>query len=222
MELDDLKAVWTRQTALLESSQRLNHLLVREQNLERTIPLMKRLGRELMWELSLVFVVVIALGSFAADYRIEPGLALSAALVGLYALAIAQGEIRQVVALRDLNFDESVVTLAQKLERLRVVRIRTTKLALLFAPIMWVPIGAVLGRVLLGVDLYVLLSPTYIIANIVFGLAIIPTAVFVANRWSDRLGRSRLMRAIGREITGTNLREALAFLDTLKRFEESV
>ena len=221
MELDDFKSVWTQQTALLESSRRLNELLVREHTLERAIPAMKRLGREIAWQVSLLFVVVVALGSFAADHLTERGVALSAALVGLYALAIAQGEIRQLVAIRDLNFDESVVPLAQKLERLRVLRIRTTKLALLFAPIMWVPIVAVLGRVLVGVDLYALLSPVYIITNIALGLALIPTAVFVANRWSERLGRSKLLRAIGGEITGTNLRDALAFLDTLKRFEES-
>ncbi len=219
MELDDFKTIWKEQAARLDSSMRLNEMLVRQSNARRAESSLARLGRSLTIELVLLFAVVVALGWFAANYVAQPAIAACAAILGVYALAIANGEIRQLVMLREIDFDEPVLVTVRKLERTRLVRIRTTAWALLFGPIMWVPMGAVLLRVSFGIDAFAVLSPAYIAANVLLGLLVIPLAIWISRRYAGRLRGSRFVQALAREIAGANLREALEYLDTIDRFE---
>jgi class 3 adenylate cyclase len=219
MELDDYKAGWAQQTALLESSLRLNDLLVRQSNAGRAQTSLQRLGRGLTIELVLLFATVVALGSFAADHLAQPAVAICAALLGVYGLAIAQGEIRQLVALRDVDFDEPVIAVQRKLERLRLVRLRTTQWALLFGPLLWLPICAVLVGAFTGADLFAILAWPYIATNALLGLAAIPLSMWIANRYRGNERATRFFRGLSGEITGAQLRAALDFVDGIERFE---
>ena len=221
MELDDLKTAWAEQSAALEASLRLNDLLVRQDNTRRAESRLGRLKRSIVIELVLDFVAVVALGAFAAGHAAHQAIAACAALLGLYGIAVAQGQIRQLVAIGAIDFDEPVVAIQRKLEKLRVTRIATIKWILLFAPLMWVPLAVVLARAALGVDLFAVLSPLYIAANVVFGLAVIPAAIWLTRRYADRLEGSGFVRALGREIAGSDLRAALEYLDTIDRFESA-
>ena len=80
---------------------------------------------------------------------------------------------------------------------LRLTRIRTTLWTLLFAPLMWVPLLIVALRGLFGVDVYAA-GPAWLVANALFGVAVIPLAIFIAKRYGSRLAGFTPMRATGR------------------------
>jgi flagellar biogenesis protein FliO len=56
--------------------------------------------------------------------------------------------------------------------------------------------------------------------NVLFGLAIIPMAIWVSRKFGDRMGRSPIIQRLMRELAGYNLNAATCFLATLSEFED--
>jgi hypothetical protein len=114
--------------------------------------------------------------------------------------------VRQLLALSQLNLAGSVLATQKALLALRAERLRVNRSLLLFIPLLWTPLIIVLARSWFGVDLYHLL-PTWLAANLAFGLAFIPLGLWLARRFESQLG--------GRELS-----EAIQTLDALNRFSE--
>ena len=96
------------------------------------------------------------------------------------------------------------------------MRIRKTKWSFLGAPLLWKPL-LVVGLDALGIDAYVHLGARYLVANLAFGLAVIPLFLWIARR--PRVQRSRLLGRIADDIAGRSLGRARAELDSLAAFE---
>ena len=164
---------------------------------------------------------VVLLGFFVSNHFREPQFVISAAALYVYAIGLIVANARQLAQIHAVDFDEPVVAIQKKLEALRVARIRTTLGALLFGPLMWLPLVSVALRGIFGVDLYAAASPAWILANVLFGLAVIPLAIILARRYGPRLERSSAMRRLADAIAGHTLTKALDSLDSIRRFEES-
>ncbi len=220
MELDEIKALWGESNRRLEASMRLNAALLQRVNLHAADTHLTRLARGITFELVVNAAAIGLLGSFMAGVWHEPRFLLPAMALDVYAIALVIAGARQLAALRAVDLDEPVVAVQQRLERLRVGRIRTTLATLLFAPLMWVPLTIVAARGFFGVDLYAD-GGGWLAASALFGLAVIPIAVVAARRFGPRLARSAPMRAAADAIAGHSLTRALNSLDALRRFEES-
>jgi RNA polymerase sigma factor (sigma-70 family) len=149
-------------------------------------------------------------------YRIAVNVAISFRRAEMRKTAAA----RQLFELRSLDYDEPVVAIQDRLQGLRLARIRATMGTLLFAPLMWVPLLIVATRAFLGIDIYAAASPAWLTANVLFGLAVIPTAVVIARAFGPRLERSTPMRFLADEIAGRSLAAALDDLAAIRRFAE--
>ncbi len=220
MELDELKRLWHVSERKLEASMRLNLHLVQQSNLGKADTALKRLRIGLSIEVALSVVVLLLLGGFAADHVGQPGFFVPAALLEVYAIGLTVANARQIAAASSIDFDEPVVSIQRRLEQLRLLRIHTTKWTLLFAPLMWLPILIVALRGLLGVDLYAVTDTAWLIANVAFGLAVIPIVIWLARKYGSAHGASPLFVAFAREVAGDNLRAACDALDAIRRFEE--
>jgi hypothetical protein len=220
MELEELKELWTQSARRPEVSMRLNTLLLRQANLRKASGLLGRFSRGLVIELLVDFVGVVLLGSFAAHHVHEAPFFIPAVALAIYAIGLLIANIRQIVEINAVDYDEPVVAIQRKLEQLRLSRIRTTLATLLFAPLMWVPL-LIVGLRAFGVDLLAVTSASWLAANVLFGFAVIPLAVFVARRYGQRLGQSTLMRSLADEVAGRSLIAALNSLDAIRRFEEA-
>ena len=84
---------------------------------------------------------------------------------------------------------------------------------------MWVPLVIVAMQAFFGVDLYAA-GPAWLAANALFGLAVIPLAVFAAKRYGSRLREVSALGALADAIAGRSLAAALDSLDAIRRFEE--
>lgn len=218
MEFDDLKQVWNAYDQKLSASMRLNTQLLQQANLGKVQTSMDRLARGLAFEIAVNFIGVLLIGSFAADHVAETRYVIPAILLGVYAIAILAAGIWQLVQIRTIDYDEPVIVIQRKLEQLKVHRSITVKWTLLTAPLMWVPLLVVLLRAA-GIDAYATLGVPYLTANALFGLAIIPLALWLAQRYGTRLQRSSVLRTLADDLTGRSLIAALQSLDTLARFE---
>ncbi len=220
MELEELKALWNQSNRKLEASTRLNRLLLSQWNLRKTGTSLKRLARGIASELIVNLAGIFLLGWFAAGHAGEPTFFIPATMLDIYAIALVIAGARQLFALRSLDYDEPVVAIQSRLQRLRLARIRATMWMLLFAPLMWVPLLIVASRWLFGIDLYAVASPAWLAANAIFGLAVIPLAIAIAKTYGSKLERATPMRLVADEIAGRSLAAALDDLAAIRRFAE--
>jgi hypothetical protein len=221
MELDEIKNLWAQSTRQLEASMRLNLLLLQQSNLRKIDTTLGRLKRGLTMEVIVSVVAVGALAYFGYRQLHQLQFLVPAALLYLCALSYLVAVACQLGQIAGVDFDEPVVAIQKRLERLRLARIRTTLWTLLFAPLMWLPIFIVGMLSIFGVDVYRYANAAWLGANVLFGLAVIPLAVFLARRFGPRLQRSSAMRRFADAIAGATLSETLASLDSIRRFEEA-
>jgi len=218
MELDDLKLAWESQASALDKSMRLNAVLLNRTNIGAVE---RRMGTTLFGVIAQLVVdaaAMLLVGSFAADHYTEARYLIPAVLLGAYAVAIAAGTISDVVAIRSLDYDDPVVTIQQRLLRLRAQRIRRTMCTLALAPRMWVPLAIVAVRGTFGVDVYAAFGAPYIAANVAFGIAVLLGAFAVAKGGSPRMRRNPVVESFLDDISGRSLKQALQSLDSLERF----
>lgn len=220
MDFDDLKQRWEDQDRKLDASLRLNASLVRTSALSKAKTAMRRLSLFLGIEVLLDFGLVLLLGSFLGDHWMEARFLLPAALLDLGLILLLIAGAHQWIALRNLDYSAPVLRIQKRMESLRMQRLRATKWTLLAAPLLWVPMLIVGLKGLLGVDAYLILPGGWLIANLLFGLAVIPLAVWISRRYADRMDRSPLVQRLLRDLAGYNLNAAADFLSSLAQFEE--
>jgi hypothetical protein len=220
MDIDAMKALWQESNRRLEAGMRLNTLLFAQSNLRRVDSSRKEFKRGITLELLVNFAGVFLLGWFAANYVREPRFLIPAMLLDIYAIALVAAGVRRLVELGKVDYDEPVVAIAERLQRLRVSRVRTMMWTLLFGPLMWVPLLIVAARGFFGVDVYATTSPAWLAASVLFGLAMIPAGILIARRFGARLERYSVIRALADEIAGRSLATALDDLAAIRRFAE--
>jgi serine/threonine-protein kinase len=220
MNLDDMKQRWEEQDRKLDAVLRLNARLAQASTLSRAETAMRRLSRLLKIEVLLNFGLVLWLGSFLGDHWTEVRFLPPALVLDLGAIALLAAGIHQLIALGNVDYDEPVVTIQKRLGSLRAQRLRATMLTLLVSPLLWIPLLIVGLKGLLGLDAYAIFDHDWLLANVLFGVAVIPVAVWLARRYADRMERSPLVQRLLRDLAGHNLNAAADFLDRLTRFEE--
>jgi bacteriorhodopsin len=179
---------------------------------------MHRLSAVLWVELALNVVGVLWLVRFLASHLGEPRFLIAAAVLQGAALAHVVVSVHQLTTLRRLDFGGPVVTIQTGLERLRLGRIRLVKWTLLLGPLLWIPLLMVMLEGLFGIDTDAA-DRTWLVGNVLFGLAFIPAMLWVSKRFADRFEGSPLVRRVLRDIAGRNLASALGALDELARLE---
>lgn len=219
MELDDLKDRWNDYDRKLDASLRLNTRVLREVGLDRVGSSLKRLTRVIVFELLMGLVAAVALGSFIADHLGEMRFLAPAVALDLFVLYFIGWTIRQWVALAGLDYGEPVVEIQRKVELLRIDRIRMTKWVFLLSPLLWIPLLIVGVEGLVGLNAYALFDTAWLVANFVFGLAVIALALWVSRRYAHRLQDSPLAGRVADALADRSLDDAARFLGSLSSFE---
>ena len=220
MELEDLKRRWEDQDRKLEAGIRLNTRLLQASVLGRAETSLRGLSRLLWFELLTSLLAAFWLGSFLANHVGEPRFLIPAAVLHLSVIALIVASVRQLVALKALDYNGPVIAIQKRLESLRVERIRAVMATLLFAPVLWTPLLIVSMKGFFGVDAYAAFGTAFLIANLLFGLLLIPLAVWISKRYETRMKASPLVRSLMRTLAGRSLDSAAASLGSISDFEK--
>lgn len=216
LDLDEMKAKWIEQDQKLDEIVRINRQLLAAPRLSASRTALQRLVAWLSLGATIWIIGLIGLGSFANEHIDAPRLWLPAGALALFSIGMAIGTIRQLVAARQIDYAKPIATIQRQLEQLRILRIRTTQFALIGGTIVWAPLAIVLLNILFGLKDY---SAPWLWANILFGLSLIPLAVWLSWRFGEQINRSPFVRQLMNDIAGRNLRSATAFLANLSEFE---
>jgi hypothetical protein len=217
LELDEFKQKWAELDRKLDVTIRLNRQVLNAAKLNQTRSSLKRLALYLGIELAMWVAIIGALGNFIYEHISVPQFALSAIALDVYSIGMVVLLGRQITAALQIDYGEPIAVIQKQIEALRVGRIRAIQWAVLAGLVVWVAFLIVVCKVAFGVDIY---EPAWIWSNVAFGVAMIPLAVWVSKKFSDRMDRSPFIQGIMRSLAGYNLNAAADFLATLNRFEE--
>lgn len=84
---------------------------------------------------------------------------------------------------------------------------------------MWPPLLIVGLDALFGIDAYKVLGGRYLLANVVFGLAMIPLLRWLANVYSAKASRTPWLQRPARDLSGHSLGKARQAVERLATFE---
>lgn len=218
MENDDVAAVWRTFDARLDELVQTQVLQLRASSLAVTQTVFDRLRRTLWFEILMNAVAVLLLGSFAADHARELPVVLASGVLDGCAIAILASTVAQLV-LAGIDFDAPVIAIARKVERLKLLRARTAMWTLLLAPLMWPALAIVGVRAILRVDPLAVFGLPWLIANVLFGGAVLGAALWIGHRYGSGAGEASWFRRFSESISGKQVRAAAAQMHALLQYE---
>ena len=166
------------------------------------------------------FIGLLLIGSFLYEHITTVRFAIPAAMLHLFLIGVFGTLIQLMVATQSIDYSKPIGVIQNDLERLKMRRIRYTQWVLLLAPLLWTPLMIVMMKGLLGIDAYHGLGTTYLLANLLFGIAFIPLAIWLSKKYSKRMGHSPFFQRLMDDIAGDSLKRASAILVQLSEFEE--
>lgn len=213
---DELRRAWAAYDRTLDATVGVNRQLLVAAHLMKVQTPLQRLFWLMVAEAVVQVVAVLMLGSFIYDNVLTLQFALPGVVLEVLAIGLLVLLVRCIVMARRIDFLVPVATIQAQLAALRVQTTRITQYVLLAAPLVWALFVIVAFRGFWGLDTYELLGYEYLLAQVAFGLAFIPLAIWLSRRVADRLRHTPTLRRILRDIGGYNLRaaeDALAALD---------
>ena len=220
MELDEFKQKWAEHDRKLEVNIRLTRQLLSATKMNRARSALQRLAVFLALESIITLAVIIVLGSFIGDHIALVRFVVPAGVLHLFEIATLIVLIQQIRLALHIDYSRPVAGIQKELESLRMLHVRSIQWTLLVAPLLWTPLLIVVLEGFWGIDAYKALGATYLLANLLFGLAIIPLAIWLSKKFGNRMGRLPNIQRLMKDLAGYNLNAASAFLATLSEFAD--
>ena len=85
--------------------------------------------------------------------------------------------------------------------------------------LVWTPFVIVVLKVLFDIDAYSSPGVPWLAANVVFSVAVIALAIFLAKTFGNRISGSPILQRFLKDLAGYNVNEAAGFLATLAEFD---
>ena len=193
---EEMEAAWKAQSAKLDQVTLLLADRVRRENVSRVQAPLRSLIVSLWFEIALSAAGMLLMGSFLANHVTQARFVWPAALMDVWFGATLIAAIHQLLAARKINYDEPIAGVQQQLGRLRILRLKTFRWLFLTGQIVWwMPFLITSLEMVFGVDAYRYLTPGFIVANLLAGVALIPLLLEVLKRfrfaakasWYERL-----------------------------------
>ena len=115
---------------------------------------------------------------------------ITCAALDVFEIATLIVLIQQIRLALYIDYSKPVAVIQKQLETLRMLHIRHFQWTFLLAPLLWTPLLIVTLEGFLRIDAYKTLGAAYLLANLSFGLAIIPLAIWLSKKFADRINRS--------------------------------
>jgi hypothetical protein len=214
-DLDEIQSLWADHDRKLDAVIALNRSVLTEASLSRARSALQRLRRDQLITAAFWGLAAVGLGGFVADHLGAPSLAGCAAMLDAYAVWGIQRHISQAVAVGRIDPARPVAEVQVDLAALRTVRIRDARIALFGGIILWAPAAVVLLSAFAGVQG---VSIIWLVANIAFGIAIIPAASWAARRFGGGPRGGPWLARLGDDLAGSGLAEATRELARVRDF----
>lgn len=227
MDLEELRQQWQRLDEKFDQTLKLERELLRQTVLPTT---QRRINRLVVWpvlDIAFCVGVLLIVGSFLVKHCDVWLLVVCATVVMVAATMLLTASIRQLVYIAEVDWNGTLASIQGSLSRLRISKITQFKWVILSSPLVGfcaliVGLQWLLDR--LPVQHFILekLSPSWVGANVAFGVFCIPFGYAVARFLAKRFhGRGWWQRALD-DISGTSLKRAGKELERWTNLDKEV
>lgn len=218
MNLDEFKDKWSAQEREIDQGLHLTFFHIT--TLHRANSALKKLSSETLVETIVGLACLTFIGNFLFENYGEPRLLIPTLL--LHAFFMFQVAISgyQFATLRKIDFSQPILESQQQYAVLRRLRLQVTFWILSLSPLLWVPLLIVLIKSLIGIDPYLILNNTWLLANILFGISFIPLMFWVAKYFTKHWKGSPFVKHLLDSLAGDELKAINNFLEQLNAFEK--
>ncbi len=218
MDLEELRTKWVETEARLAALEAVNAQMLAAPKIRAAKSALRRLVWGFATQAAINLAAVTWLSSFMSAYRNDLKFMLPALSLHLGFIVATSIDVRHLVAILSADFSAPVVQIQAQLGEVRKQRIRSTKWALLLAPVIWVPMLIVGMEGFLGIDVYRSFGPTYLVSNLLVGVMLSVGLWWVARGVAARLSKQGRLQEWLRDIGGYNLRVAEDYLAEINEF----
>lgn len=219
MQLDELKQSWAAHGAVLERSLAIDERLLREVLLRKVRFAM---APYLLWralDVAICIAVLVAVVAVLGAHIAEPRYFVVAGTVAVFSFVITALNGYLLVSGLRLDYEGPVTAIRRDVERIKLAEYRAFKWALLGGVMLWLPVLLVLFEALTSVAALARVNLAYLVANLVFGLAVLALGQMLSRRYVERPDIGPRTRRLVEAISGRALRTAAGNLADLARFE---
>ncbi len=219
MELDQLKDTWAAYHEKLDRQLHLNQRILREMKLDKVRLSMRGLVITQTVGAIIVFLLIVSLNGFIANYFTLSAPTISAAILSGFAIVMLIGIIGQIIIVQTIDYSKSVIEIQHRLEVVKRHNLRYFQITMLSAPfyMTYIFLGVYL---LTGVDFYLHANPDWFVANLLFSGATLVGVLWFNYEIGRKPPRYRWAKKLVENIGGKGVVAGLSFLQELKEFEE--
>ena len=215
---DEIKTRWTAYDKELQNSLQLNIRLLN--GWQKANSALQGLLRSVIIEMSIGIVTISVLGSFLFDHFSEMTFFIPALVLDLFTIFQVVFAGYQFATLREIDFSMPILVSQKKLATLRRQRIQVMMWTLILSPLLWVPLLIVTLKGLLGLNVYELFNTTWLLTNVLFGVAVILLMIWLSRYLAPRCQGSSVIEQLKDGVAGHELSEMNSFLESLRNFEQ--
>jgi hypothetical protein len=202
MELQTLEERWLQLDKKIEENSSLLTALVKSTQERRADRLHRRLAFWPILDLAFGIVVLLIVGSFLGDHRLEASLSLPALAIMPAVIFLAIDNIRLLVLLADLSWDGPIASSQVMLSRFRQARIRQFKWIILLSPLLWICLSIVFAKKYFDINIIESTDPWWVASNLAFGVFFIPGGIWIARSLSNRWRGTKFWQSVLDSISG--------------------
>jgi hypothetical protein len=219
MQLDDLKAAWAAHGTTLERSLAINERLLREVLLRKVRLALTPYLLLRAFEVAFGLVSLLAAVPLLIAHLDEPRYVVVAGVLVAFGVWLTALCAYLLVSGLQLDYGGPVTSIQRDVERIKLVEYRAFKWALLGGVGLWLPGLLVLFEVLTGVDALARVQLSYLVANLVVGLAVFALGQALSKRYVERSDLTPWARRLVDGVSSHGLRSAAGHLAELARFQ---
>jgi hypothetical protein len=218
MEIQELSSAFAALETRVEKSVSQHSALRNQLNESRLKTIRGKTQRSPAWDIVVAGIALIVTGAFVAKnlnyLQQSPLTAIPAMLVYALCIFTINVSVRQLILSSELDYAKPMVETQLVLAKLRKLRVRSTQWIFASAFALWFVFPILLGQMLMGAKFMLAMNPAWIVANIVFGLAMVPVINWI-------MKKSKHAKSIQDEFAGKDVREAEEFIVQIAEFQAS-
>lgn len=220
MDLETLQRRWAALDQTIDDRLQRHAALLRGLYMQTVRAPLRRRSWAIGAEIALSALLLLLLGGFIFAHRDAPPFLIPGLALHLFAIWQLAGGVRQLVALRTLDYSAPPVTIQAQLARLRVQSLTQLLWTVALSPLLW-PLLLVVGlKGLLGIDAYAALGLPWLGANLLAGVIAVPLALWLARALRHRFGAAPAFQRLLDDLAGGSLREAREALAAAAAFAD--
>jgi hypothetical protein len=219
MEDNDFRNLWNEHSSKLQTNLEVNLNSLKNANYKKTRLKLNRLvfrrsAETLCFLVILIFLLIFNIRNFPV-----PQYLISGAILGIFSVIGAIGNIQQIVLIIRLDYSRPVTDFLIKLEELKIYSLKTLRLLFLSLPC-YLAYVIITFKVLYNYDIYGNANSNWVLWNLFLSILFVPFALYIYMKLKLN-SKSNWVKKLIADNGGRQIDSAIQFIDEIVEYKGS-